>query len=141
MASFYHDLIDAARQALAQAYAPYSRFRVGASVMDQGGGIFIGTNVENSVYGLSICAERIAIGHAVSSGARKLKVLCVVTPEKKLVYPCGACRQVFADFAVPQALVVVALAKSKEHKIIPLTKLLPHSFHLASYGARFALNL
>ncbi len=87
-----------AKSAAAKAYAPYSKFRVGAAVITQAGKIFSGCNVENASYGLCNCAERTAIFSAVAAGERKFKCVVVYTPTKTATAPCGACRQVIYEF-------------------------------------------
>ena len=94
----YLELIVAATEARLAAYAPYSNFRVGAAVLAADGRVFPGCNVENLSYGLTICAERNALFYAVASGARDFKALAVVADSVEPVSPCGACRQVMAEF-------------------------------------------
>lgn len=92
-------LLDAARGARAHAYAPYSGFRVGAALLAADGRVFTGCNVENASYGLTNCAERVAIGKAVSEGARAYRAIAVVGPDDDApCAPCGACRQVLFEF-------------------------------------------
>ena len=97
----------AARRAAKSAYAPYSKFAVGAAVLTGNGKIHAGCNVENASYGLCNCAERTAIFNAVAAGQKKLRLRCVVvyTPTPKPTAPCGACRQVIHEFG-PEARVV-----------------------------------
>src|SRR5688500_4090101 len=90
------ELCRVAIDAMQQAYAPYSHYAVGAALFTQGGRIFAGSNVENASYGLTMCAERIAVGKAVSEGERKLQAVAVATRDGGS--PCGACRQVLAEF-------------------------------------------
>jgi len=97
----------AAREASAFAYCPYSNFRVGAAVLTSDGGIVCACNVENASYGLSICAERNAIFQAVARGHLKIRALVLYTPTAKPVTPCGACRQVLAEFGGDAAVVCV----------------------------------
>jgi len=92
------ELIKKAKEAKEKAYAPYSGFKVGAAVEAESGIIYTGCNVENSSFGLSMCAERIAIFKAVSEGERKFKRIVVVANTKGPVSPCGACRQVMSEF-------------------------------------------
>ena len=94
-------LIARARECLDRAYAPYSNFRVAAAVVDEQGRVFTGVNVENISYGLSICAERAAIFAAVAGGARRITAVAVAAGGADLLSPCGACRQVLAEFAAP----------------------------------------
>ncbi len=98
-------LMAAAREASARAYAPYSRFRVGAAVLADDGRVYTAANVENASYGLTSCAERNAIFAAVSAGARGIVAVAVHTPTQQPVSPCGACRQVIHEFG-PEATVV-----------------------------------
>lgn len=86
------------------AYAPYSNFKVGAALLSPDGRIFIGCNVENISYGLTICAERVAIGSAVAEGVRKFLAVAVVADTEVPISPCGACRQVLAEFGIPRVL-------------------------------------
>lgn len=87
-----------ARQAAGNAHAPYSHFHVGAAVLDDQGRIFAGCNVENASFGLTICAERNAVGAAVAAGTRRLRAITIYTPTDALTPPCGACRQVLSEF-------------------------------------------
>jgi cytidine deaminase len=119
------ELIAEARAAAANAYAPYSRFRVGAVVVDEDGNHYTGANVENSAYGSTICAEASAITRAVSQGARHLDtvaVSCLDTEEAG--YPCGNCRQLMVEFGI-RRVIVDAPGEPREHA---LTELLPFGF-------------
>jgi len=122
------DLEAAARAAQASAYAPYSKFKVGAAVkMD--GEIYEGCNVENASYPLSVCAERNAIATAVAAGARHLEEVVVVTDASPPSSPCGACRQVLREFAADPATVTVTAINGKgERRSWTLAQLLPDSF-------------
>lgn len=118
-------LIDAARRAQQQAYAPYSRFRVGAAVEGEDGTIFAGCNVENASYGLVMCAERVAIGAAVSAGIQRFRRVAVVSDSEPPAAPCGACRQVIFEFA-PDAE-VLAVGPRSSHRWT-MRELLPAAF-------------
>jgi cytidine deaminase len=115
--------------AKARAYAPYSKFHVGAAIaMD--GAIYEGVNVENASYPVSVCAERNAIAAAVVSGARALEAVAVATDASPPSSPCGACRQVLREFAKDPARVqIVAVNARGERRAWTLAELLPDSFH------------
>ena len=105
-----HDaLISAARTARAHAHAPYSNFRVGAAVRAKSGRIFTGCNVENSTYGLTLCAERVAIFKALSEGERGFDAIAVVADTEPLTPPCGACRQIIWEFCGDAEVVLANL--------------------------------
>ena len=120
------NLEKAARRAAGAAYAPYSRFRVGAAVLARSGRIYCGCNIENASYGLCICAERSAIAAAVSAGERAVRAVAVYTPTPLPKSPCGACRQVISEFG-PGAL-VISICRSKRRFEAELSELLPRSF-------------
>ncbi len=119
-------LIAEAKMARKKAYSPYSNFKVGAAVLTTDGKIFSGCNIENSSYGLSICAERAAIFNAVSSGYKKFTKIAVVTDSKPPASPCGACRQVIFEFG-DDIEVIMANLKG-DIKIMKIDELLKDGF-------------
>lgn len=124
-------MIAAARRAQASAYAPYSRFRVGAALESADGAIFVGCNVENASYGLTICAERAAVCAALAAGARAFRRAVVVSDVDPPAAPCGACRQVLAEFGVDLPIAGVGRTQTVSWT---LAELLPSAFgpeHLA----------
>lgn len=92
-------LVTIARNARKNSYSPYSKFRVGAALLAKDGKVFTGCNIENSSFGLTICAERTAIFKAVSEGYSRFKAIAIATDQSEFIAPCGACRQVIADLA------------------------------------------
>jgi len=121
------ELIGRARVARERAYAPYSRFLVGAALLAASGRIYEGCNVENASPVLGVCAERVAILQAVAAGEREFKALAVMSEPGAM--PCGACRQVLAEF-VPegQEFLVIVADTSGRSRAFPLGELLPHPF-------------
>ncbi len=120
-------LLRRAREARRQAYAPYSNFPVGAAVLTSEGEVFTGCNVENASYGLSMCAERVAIGKAISEGARDFRAIAVVGPQDDLPCPpCGSCRQVLHEFG-PEFLIVTS-GNGGEPVVTSIGELLPAAF-------------
>lgn len=118
-------LVSAALAARKNAYVPYSGYPVGAAVLGEDGNIFIGCNVENVSYPAGMCAERNAIGSAVTAGCTSFQGIAVAGSDKGFTMPCGICRQVIAEFHIP----VVIVAKDEDHyKIFDGSKLLPHAF-------------
>ncbi|MCB1130746.1 MAG: cytidine deaminase [Verrucomicrobiae bacterium] len=116
-------LIQSAWDARENAYAPYSKFAVGAALLTGDGRVFTGCNVENLSYGLTICAERVAIGSAVAAGMKNLTMLAVVADTDVPVSPCGACRQVMAEFGIER----VFLANRMQTIEFELSDLLPRA--------------
>jgi len=122
------ELIDAARQVQKNAYAPFSGFKVGAAILAKDGQIFTGVNVENSSYGLTICAERCAVGKAVAAGIIKFAKIVVYTNDSPPATPCGACRQVLYEFSPDMQ--VICVNNQNEIKRYELSQLLPEGFRL-----------
>jgi len=119
------DVVARAREAMRNAWAPYSEFRVGAAIEAADGRVFVGCNVESASYGLTICAERMALGAAVAAGARSLRRIAVTTEVEPPAAPCGACRQLLAEFGLN--LEVIAAGPSSERRWT-LAALLPDAF-------------
>ncbi len=119
-------LVQAARKVCKLAYAPYSKFKVGAALLTESGNIYTGCNVENASYSLTICAERVAIAKAVSEGETKFISLAIVANGCESVPPCGACRQVMSEFSRGLKVLII----SKHGKILQksLQGLLPEQF-------------
>jgi len=122
----YHSLVQRARKALRHSHAPFSGFRVGAALLANNGRIYHGCNIENSSYGLTICAERTAIFRAISDGVHKFQAIAIVSDEGGFTSPCGACRQVLSDLA---GNIDVILADHRgQMKVFKMKNLLPHPF-------------
>ncbi len=125
MADHEH-LIAAARQARENAHAPFSNFRVGAALRATSGRVYTGCNVENATYGLTVCAERVAILKAISEGERGFETVAVVTDTEALAAPCGACRQLLWEFCGDIEVVLANLRGQTE--IHRMSELLPKPF-------------
>ena len=121
-------LVQSALAVRQKAYAPYSKFLVGAALATDDGTIFTGTNVENASYGLTICAERVAAAAAVAAGHRKITAVAVATTGR--ASPCGACRQFLAEFGGDMDVVLVDADKPDQVKRLSLGDLLPEQFQL-----------
>lgn len=120
-----------AARAAQKSYSPYSRFPVGAALVTVKGDIFVGCNVENASYGLTLCAERVAVMKAVSEGHHHFEVLMVVGGHGEGVRPCGACLQVLAEFCGPDFPILLApLNDLEKGAVFLLGELLPHAFAL-----------
>ncbi len=121
------ELIKMARDAMKNAYAPYSGFSVGAALLTESGKVYTGCNVENSSYGLTICAERVAVFKAVSEGEHQFLKIAIVSSSNELTFPCGACRQVLYEFADDMEII---LENKEGIYVTRLKDLLPKGFRL-----------
>jgi len=120
----FEELVDRGREAREKAYAPYSGFKVGAALRTKSGRVYCGSNVENASYSLTICAERVAVFNAVSEGECEFEALAVVS--ESLAPPCGACRQVLAEFGLDTQVVIADLGERREVHLV--ADLLPTAF-------------
>jgi cytidine deaminase len=121
----WRELLDAATRAREKAYAPYSRFPVGAAVRAASGRVFAGSNIENAAFGLTVCAERVAIWKAISEGERRLAALAVVTDTGTM--PCGSCLQVMTEFATEDMPILIADPQGRAW-LTTLREILPYPF-------------
>jgi len=131
-------VLDAARRARANAYAPYSGYRVGAALVTGGGRVYAGCNVENASFGATLCAERSAVAAMIAAGDSDPVACVLVTAGPRPALPCGICRQVLAEFAIDLRLVLAA--EDDKGRIVRrssarLSALLPHAFRLIRKGA------
>jgi len=120
------ELVQAAIEARSKAHAPYSHFLVGAALEDSAGRIHTGCNIENATYGLTLCAERVAMFKALSEGARKFRRIAVVADTAGLTPPCGACRQILWEFAGDTEIILANLTGRTE--TVQLATLFPRAF-------------
>lgn len=129
------ELLAAARKATSQAHAPYSKFKVGAAVSDERGRIYTAGNIENASYGLTVCAERVAIFSAIAAGAKRITAVGVTSRQLKPVAPCGACRQVMTEFAAPSTPVYLDAGRGKfvEQTV---ASLMPTAFDAAAFARK-----
>ncbi|MCY0868274.1 MAG: cytidine deaminase [Desulfurococcus sp.] len=133
-------LIEKAREVLGNSYAPYSNIHVAAAVLTSKGNVYTGVNVENSSYGLTICAERSAIAAMVSAGERKPVAVAVVTDMEEPIPPCGACRQVISEFNA-DALIIMHSVKSGKTIVMSLRELFPSPFKLSASSKESIENI
>lgn len=124
----FEELMEKAIKASENAYSPYSKFPVGACVLTENDKTYCGCNFENSSFGLTICAERNAIGSAIADGERKIKAIAIYSPKMDKCTPCGACRQVISEFADENTDVILKIGD--ELKVYKISELLPETFEL-----------
>lgn len=122
------NLINKAYEASKNSYSPYSSYQVGSALLIETGEVFTGTNIENSSYGATICAERVAISNAVSNGFKNFKAIAIYSKDGGM--PCGICLQVISEFS-PDIEVIIANSLN-DYKIYKFSELLPHTFKLKS---------
>lgn len=125
----YNTLIEKAIEVSKNSYSPYSHFPVGACILCESGKTYTGCNFENASFGLTICAERNAIGNAVANGERKITAIAIYSPNMQDCLPCGACRQVLAEFQTNEGTIIITKAE-EGIKIRQLLELLPGYFKL-----------
>ncbi|MCX7846035.1 MAG: cytidine deaminase [Dictyoglomaceae bacterium] len=123
------ELWEMAKKALNFSYSPYSNFPVGSALLTKSGKVYLGTNIENASYGLTICAERVAIFKAVSEGEREFSKIIIVGKEGEGLFPCGGCRQVMAEFSLDLEILLYD-PKKGEFKSWKVKELLPLNFVL-----------
>lgn len=126
-------LVTLAYKALENSYSPYSGIKVGAAVKGKSGKIYLGTNIENSAYGSTICAERVAILKAISEGESELVEIAITGNFDEPAYPCGACRQVMSEFMSGQSKIYIA-NKDETYEEYTLNDLIPHTFTVNTKG-------
>ncbi len=129
--SLINELINKAKEVLKNSYAPYSNIHVAAAILGSSNKIYLGVNIENSSYGLTICAERSAIASMITDGERIPIAVAVVTDYPKPIPPCGACRQVIAEFN-KDALIIMHSIVSKETLIVKLSEIFPEPFKISN---------
>ena len=123
------NLLAAARAAAGNSHSPYSHFPVGAALLTEDGRVFTGCNVENASYGLTLCAERVAVSTAVAAGCRRFTRLAIAGGTRRAARPCGACLQVMAEFCGPKfPIIMVPLDQPKKVERVTLRDLLPQVF-------------
>lgn len=125
----YKNLLEKAREVSKNAYATYSDFPVGACVLAGSGKTYVGCNVENASYGITVCAERNAIGNAVANGEKSILAVAIYSPKMQNCLPCGTCRQVIFEFQKEKEIEVITQVED-EYKIYKINELLPEGFKL-----------
>ena len=127
-----NELMGVARSARDNAYVPYSQFAVGAALLAEDGQVYTGCNVENASFGLTNCAERTAIYHMVVSGAKKIIAMAVIASGSRPVSPCGACRQVMAEFGESKTPIMMANLEGQT-EVTTIGELLPYAFEKGDF--------
>lgn len=122
-------LMELARKSRENSYSPYSNFSVGAAILTDDGKVYTGANIENASYGASVCAERVAIYKAVSSGSKRISAIAI-SAERGEAYPCGICRQVMSEFTGGEDIDIFVDKGDGEISKFKLSKLLPNAFKL-----------
>ena len=135
----YEDLIEMAMDARRIAYAPYSKFKVGAALLGSNGVVYMGCNVENASYPATNCAERTAIFSAVAEGQKEFEAIAIVggnedASELEFCAPCGVCRQVMREFCNPKEFEIILARSTSDYKVFTLEELLPMSFGPENLG-------
>lgn len=120
-------LIELAKNAMINAYSPYSKFKVGAALLCENGKIYTGCNIENLSFGATICAERVALFKAISEGEKNFKSIAIISDSKDFIYPCGICRQVIREF-VKDDFIFICCNFDEVSEIIKMNEILPKSF-------------
>ncbi|MEN8907396.1 MAG: cytidine deaminase [Clostridiales bacterium] len=123
----YMKLIEAANKIKNNSYSPYSNFKVGAAVRTNDGSIFLGTNIENASFGATICAERVALFSAVSSGKKDISEIAIISDKDNIIFPCGICRQVMSEFTNDKTIIICS-NKKMIYEVYKLKDLLPKTF-------------
>ncbi|WP_176082828.1 cytidine deaminase [Martelella sp. HB161492] len=126
-------LFEAAKAASGKAYAPYSKFSVGAAILGDDGILYAGANIENLAFPEGLCAEGVAIGHMIMGGARKIAAIAVYAPKLALCPPCGGCRQKIAEFADAETRIYLC-DDGGVAKEMTIAELLPHVFETGAIG-------
>lgn len=128
----YNDLLKKAQEASKNAYAPYSNFLVGACVLTKSGNTYVGCNMENASYGMTICAERNALANAIANGENDIEAIAIYSPNMKNCLPCGACRQVIFEFQKDDEIKIITESENdaRNYNICSINELLPGGFKL-----------
>ena len=129
MEKIYEVLLENAKKASEKTYSPYSNFPVGACVLYESEKQYVGCNVENASYGLTLCAERTAISSAIASGeTTKIKAIAIYSPKQKSCMPCGACRQWLSEFALDNQIKIILEGEDGKAMVLTLAEIFPYGF-------------